>query len=592
MSDPDNYQPQDDIPSITTSKTTQPINFGVHRKLTKIDSKIPQNTLMMSKSKIGLLNIEPGSMEFIWWFFVSSELPVFTACIGPLANMISIAALVDKWRINVDGVAINDSIPVITLNSLSLAMGCLANISLVLNFSERLHYKISQFISIICFIGGSIILTVALLIAHFQYFVHTDNENYSKSEGFWFGVITVILYAFCGISCLINFSGYLLGKYPPVFNLSFAERGLIAYTLLLAIWFLWGAAMFSNIMNDLSFGNAMYYCTISLLTIGLGDIVPESDVTKALSLFYSLTGVIILGLIIAMIRGVIVSLSTPIYFWNRVETQRKKLVRRLKKENRSVTFEESFELIRSIRRQVKKSRTQFSSFLTLVIFVTFWLIGALVFHYTEDWRYFDAVYFCFLCLITIGYGDYHPYSTAGRPVFIVWAIAAVPLMTALISNVGDTLYSLASSGISLKLLRILFSARPKRHHEEYIDMVDDVNDENEDDGGSSRSVDEILNESNKDVKQPVKTSDLIKKLKELLIEAKESPRKRYTFEEWGSIIELLEVQEDEFPDEMFWLSDSSPLSFPISEPNYMLYLLFNKLEKKVGKDAEILGGLS
>ena len=52
--------------------------------------------------------------------------------------------------------------------------------------------------------------------------------------------------------------------------------------------------------------------------------------------------------------------------------------------------------------------------------------------------YFQALYFCYVSLLTIGYGDLSPKSNAGKPFFVVWSLVAVPTMTILISDMGDT----------------------------------------------------------------------------------------------------------------------------------------------------------
>jgi potassium channel subfamily K len=52
--------------------------------------------------------------------------------------------------------------------------------------------------------------------------------------------------------------------------------------------------------------------------------------------------------------------------------------------------------------------------------------------------YFQALYFCYISLLTIGYGDLSPKSNAGRCFFVVWSLIAVPTMTILVSDMGDT----------------------------------------------------------------------------------------------------------------------------------------------------------
>lgn len=47
------------------SKQHRPVTVGVDRNLTKIDSKIPQDTLDIEKSKVGDIKVEPGSFNFM-----------------------------------------------------------------------------------------------------------------------------------------------------------------------------------------------------------------------------------------------------------------------------------------------------------------------------------------------------------------------------------------------------------------------------------------------------------------------------------------------------------------------------------------------
>lgn len=73
------------------------------------------------------------------------------------------------------------------------------------------------------------------------------------------------------------------------------------------------------------------------------------------------------------------------------------------------------------------------------------MIGAVVFWHTErnqSWTYFESVYFSYTTLLTIGYGDFQPISNSGKPFFVFWSLLAVPTLTILISNMGDTVIQL------------------------------------------------------------------------------------------------------------------------------------------------------
>jgi potassium channel subfamily K len=73
------------------------------------------------------------------------------------------------------------------------------------------------------------------------------------------------------------------------------------------------------------------------------------------------------------------------------------------------------------------------------------MIGAVVFWNAErnqSWTYFESIYFAYTTLLTIGYGDLQPISNSGKPFFVFWSLLAVPTLTILISNMGDTVIQL------------------------------------------------------------------------------------------------------------------------------------------------------
>lgn len=562
------------------------MNEGPETSRIKQEQQLVQKYLdipghLLKRSKVSNINVKVGSGSFVVWFLIWTYLPIVTACVAPLSNMLSIAALVTHWRGSADGPYQQDEVMVYVLNSVSLASGSLANLFLIMNFGKRIQYKVSQPLSITFFFIASIILLSALVVAQRHYY---HDDHYYKTEGFWFAVLTCILYFLCSFTCMVNFLGYFLSKYPPDFNLDRSERALVVYTFLLAIWFVWGAALFNKLMS-ISYGNAMYFCVVSVLTLGFGDNVPTTTVGKALALVYSLTGLIILGLIIAMIRTIVVQSASPVMFWNAIEERRAKLLQKVQKEHLTMEPEEAFDLMRSIRRRSRKYKRNISSLGSLIVFAIFWLLGAMVFYFTEKWSYFNAVYFTLLSLMTIGYGDYTPKSAAGRCFFILWALLAVPMMTALISSVGDTLYHWAMVSASSRLIRFLFR-KTKPTVQNTISFPGD--EEDSDDDGSdddndneTRSVDEIIQQAKYRKRKFAETNTLVKTLGKLMREARDSPKKKYTFDDWNSLIQSFDDTEAQVvgankPD--FWISDKSPLRYPIDEPSYLTYMLFDKLQ--------------
>ncbi|KAK6465872.1 outward-rectifier potassium channel [Scheffersomyces coipomensis] len=593
---------------------------------------VVKNTLNIPLATVTSMTIRPGEPYFVFWFFISSYFPLISACLGPLANMISVIGLIQHWRVNKEtGLEIRDDGPMTVLNAFSLAFGLIGNISLLMNFSGTIKYLVSQSVSVFCFVGASVVLLIDVLITNHS-FVGQDAQ-YVRSEGFWFGVFTCFYYFCCALTLSINFIGYKLNKYPAAFNLDTKQRTLMIYTICFALWCVVGSCIMAHMIDDLTYGSALYYCTVSFLTIGLGDIVPKTPGAKVMALVLSLVGVLIMGLLIAMIRQVVLTSGGPTIFWDKIEKRRMKEVQDLRHQGIEITPEESFHRMRVIRRRAKSHQLNISLTITILIFMIFWLIGALAFHFTEEWSYFNSVYFCFLCLITIGYGDYAPRTTLGRVFFVSWSVSAVPLMTILISNVGDKLFDMANT-LSYYLSKFIFrddledeiKAKKKQQKELHDDIENFISDE-EDKEVSDLSSDipgnmEFMDDfgqmldahkeqhQNKDwkvVREKITNKmvnqketyenilDILSHLKPLITDSIENPLKTYNHQEWGTILANLEkktlVNEHDhdrasrasrgsvIPDGQFWLSEKSPLRLPLKEPNYLIMRVFFKIEK-------------
>ncbi len=92
------------------------------------------------------------------WWFCSTAIPLLAATTGPLANVMSIAALVTSWRNDYDpanpGVdAVSTGFPdprwCLGLNGASLACGFVGNIFLLFNFTRRIRYIVALPVTII-----------------------------------------------------------------------------------------------------------------------------------------------------------------------------------------------------------------------------------------------------------------------------------------------------------------------------------------------------------------------------------------------------------------------------------------------------------
>lgn len=609
-----------------------PLIFDAYESQNKEIELIEREALCLKQSlivpinRITNLSSNPGDPYFLIWYFISSYFPLICACLGPLANMVSVIALIVHWRVEIEN---NQLVPderyLLVLNSLSLALGIIGNVSLLMNFSKTVRYLVAQIISITCWlIAGTLLLAVVIETNNS---FKENSSQFRRSEGFWFGVFTTFFYFCCSIILIINFIGYKLQKYPPSFNLDYKQRTLMLYTICFSIWMTMGAIVIEHLIPHLNYGSSLYFCIVSVLTIGLGDILPYSPGAKMFVLVFSFMGVIIMVLIITMIRQVILSCDGPTVFWHLVEKQRLKEILYLNNNSINLDEKESFHKMQSIRKKARLIERNVSLLLSIMIFFIMWFGGATVFFFCEGWSYIDAFYFCFLCLITIGYGDFAPISSLGRVFFVSWGIAAVPLMTIIVSNVGDRLYELADntsyfiskwfnneySGYlnaktnpeSIKVnSKIISSGREEnilvigKYEESKIPNINtpqnmvgaDLIEDTQNPKAKERLAMLMAERKNFIINIML----LLDRLKPLILDALDTPLKSYEHREWSDGLlktnknedgtMLIEPKMDMLllvsPENILhsWMGDSSPLRLPLNEPRYLIMNIIENLE--------------
>jgi potassium channel subfamily K len=309
---------------------------------------------------------------------------------------------------------------------------------------------------------------------------------------------------------MVNMLGYFLGHYPESFALSDSQRTLILQTMAFFVWLAGGAAVFSKIEKDAGedgwgFPDALYFCDVTILTVGFGDLVPTTDVGRGIVFPYSVGGIITLALIVSSLYKAVREIGEENIVQKHVDRMREKALERtvtnasdlrhhehlahhlIRKRNlgfpristpadprplhtaignsigrvtsRSVVPDalrinrkpklmllkeekDRFDAMRQIQADSKKFKRWMALFWSVTTFSILWCIGAVVFWQaekdTQSMSYFQALYFCYISLLTIGYGDLAPKSNAGRCFFVIWSLIAVPTMTILVSDLGDT----------------------------------------------------------------------------------------------------------------------------------------------------------
>ncbi|KAL5336556.1 ion channel [Aspergillus crustosus] len=424
------------------------------------------------------------------WWIASTAIPLIAATTGPLANLMSIIALVIPWRNNihwdqmgVEGTPVQvgylDPRWCIALNATSLACGLVGNIFLLCNFTRMVRYIVALPVSIFLWLLSTAIL-IGLTVSMYIYESPTP-PNQTFSQAYWSAVISAVLYFLLSIMLMINMLGYFLGHYPQNFILTDDQRTLILQTIGFITWLAIGGAIFTQAIEGISYADAVYFSDVTILTLGFGDITSSEPVGRGIILPYAVIGMVMLGLVVSSIHRFAQEIQEDNVVMNHIQRKRKKVVQRSTSESisnssseldieyhqrhsrrkpiiatinpftlaresrrsRAVIMKEEkdrFAAMRAIQNETARYRRWTSLWISILAFAIVWTCGAVVFWALEDnMSYFNALYFGFCCLLTIGYGDFTPTTNASRPFFIVWSLIAVPTMTTLISKMSDTL---------------------------------------------------------------------------------------------------------------------------------------------------------
>ncbi|WKY14972.1 hypothetical protein Q1695_000469 [Nippostrongylus brasiliensis] len=161
------------------------------------------------------------------------------------------------------------------------------------------------------------------------------------------------------------------------------------------------------------FSGAFYFATIVITTVGYGHSAPETMFGRLFCMVFALAG-IPLGLV--MFQSIGERVNTCIAF----------SLHQMRRYFRSHG-------VRCLREVTPTHLLVVSLSIGTIIIVA----GAAVFHKEEHWTVFDAYYYCFITLSTIGFGDLVPlqqgYALQLKPLYVVFTLLFVLLGLAVFS---------------------------------------------------------------------------------------------------------------------------------------------------------------
>ena len=154
--------------------------------------------------------------------------------------------------------------------------------------------------------------------------------------------------------------------------------------------------------------DALYFCIVTMCTIGYGDITPNSTATKLFSVLFVLVG---FGFIDILLTGMVSYV---------LDLQENYLLRNVKGVG------EKKEPARSYIIDVKKGRMRIRMKVALALGVVVLCIGigVGVMHFVESLGWLDSFYLSVMSVTTVGYGDRAFKSMPGRIFASIWLLVS------------------------------------------------------------------------------------------------------------------------------------------------------------------------
>ncbi|KAM7275448.1 hypothetical protein ACFE04_017314 [Oxalis oulophora] len=188
--------------------------------------------------------------------------------------------------------------------------------------------------------------------------------------------------------------------------------------LLLSIYLCLGVLIYSFNTDNFSgiethpVVDALYFCIVTMCTIGYGDIAPLTPATKVFACFFVLVG---FGFIDILLSGVVNYV---------LDLQENMILHGIQmKSNSRTTTHERFSVNSYIfDAQKGRMRIRLKVGLALGVVVMSIGIGALVLYFIEDLDWIDSIYLSVMSVTTVGYGDRAFQTLIGRLFAAVWLL--------------------------------------------------------------------------------------------------------------------------------------------------------------------------
>jgi potassium channel subfamily K len=508
-------------------------------------------------------------------------------------------------------------------------------------------------------------LLIGLVAAAPAHLPLPTTELSTYSQAYYYACFAGAIYFILSTMLTVTAGGVWIFQFSRGYKLTLSQRSVMLQTTLFLSYLLAAGAVYSRI-EGWNFVDAVYYVNVTLFTIGFGEFTPQTRLGRGLFFPMAAGGILFVGLIIASIRTLVLESGSRKISTRMVEKARNKAIKH--GDPATGTFklrgfqvrkvgdgpltelerrEQEFNIMREVQRQAAHDNRMIALAVSASSFFLLWFVGAVVFWQAEqapgggDWSYFESLYFTYVALLTIGYGDFYPQTNSAKPAFVLWSLIALPTLTVLIGAIGDAVSDFVASATlwlgnhileSTKALRQLKGTAKKKNREGAFEQAKPagfmsdgaVEDGEYDDPAHAMAVQGLTQDGQpdtgdqemKDRRNAAAAGEsywlylVTKEIKNVVQHLDASPPRKYTFGEWTWFLKLISEKEDEehghrrhwHPEHLVngpvrehqdqvwsWMGQESPLMSTEDEPKWVLLKLIEVVEREMKKkgDAKI-----
>ncbi|VDL70844.1 unnamed protein product [Nippostrongylus brasiliensis] len=197
-----------------------------------------------------------------------------------------------------------------------------------------------------------------------------------------------------------------------------------------------------------TYPNSIFFATTVITTIGYGNLVPTTTYGRVACIIFALFGIPLLLVTIADIGKFLSEFLSFLYksyraFKRKIRKQSRRISHHYRSSSHSHTSETSSKAgslnlheMDSDSESSMEDELRIPVFMVLFVLLAYTAIGGFLFQSWEGLQYFEAFYFCFITMATVGFGDIVPTEQVYMFFTMAYIIFGLSLATMCIDLAG------------------------------------------------------------------------------------------------------------------------------------------------------------